>query len=225
MQTDVSITNGAGLIEPEVRESKSKPRHYLSDSAKNDFLAGRIALKNAFNQYLSKNKIHPLEKVVINNSQSGQSYIQGYETVYCSIGHSYGLGVGAVAPFRIGIDVEKIRPHQDSLANYIAESNELILVQDFFNDQTDKITLTWTIKESVMKALGVGFKISPKQVKIVGRINGFFEVEVLDSKPSYWYVWPVDTGDYYISVAYEKKHGQKTGVDWDSKIGISFANA
>jgi phosphopantetheinyl transferase len=133
--------------------------------------------------------------------------------------------VGAVASFRIGVDVEKIRPHKDSLANYIAGSDELSLVQGFFNDQTDKITLIWTIKESVMKALGVGFKISPKQVKIIGRINQFFEVEVLDSIPSYWYVWPVDTGDYYISVAYEKKYGQKTSVDWDSEIGISSANA
>jgi phosphopantetheinyl transferase len=180
MQTAISITNGA----------------------KTDFLAGRVALKTAFNQYLSKNKIHSLEKVVINNSQSGQPYIEGYETLHCSIGHSYGLGVGAVAPFRIGVDVEKIRPHKDSLANYIAE-----------------------LKESVMKALGVGFKISPRQVKIMRQGNKFFEVEVSDSKPSYWYVWPVDTEDYYISVAYEKKHGQKTGVDWDSKIGVSSANA
>jgi len=203
MQTGVSITNGA----------------------ETDFLAGRTALKSALNQYLSKNKIDSLEKVVIKNSQSGQPYIEGYETLHCSIGHSYGWGVGAVAPFRIGVDIEKIRPHQDSLTNYIAESDELTLVQNFFNDQTDKITLIWTIKESVMKALGVGFKISPKQVKIIGRINEFFEVEVLDSIPSYWYVWPVDTGNYYISVAYEKKYGQKTSVDWDSKIGISFANA
>src|SRR3989344_5679474 len=203
MQTAISITNGA----------------------KTDFLAGREALKNALNQYLSKNKMRLLEKVVINNSQSGQPYIQDYETLHCSIGHSYGLGVGAVAPFRIGVDVEKIRPHKDSLANYIAEPKELNLVENFFNNRTDKITLVWTIKESVMKALGIGFKISPRQVKIMRQGNKFFEVEVSDSKTSYWYVWPVDTEDYYISVAYEKKYGQKTSVDWDSKIGISFANA
>ena len=184
-----------------------------------------MALKKAFNQYLSKKKIHPLEKVVIKNSQSGQPYIEGYETLHCSIGHSYGLGVGAVAPFRIGIDVEKIRPHQDSLANYIAEPKELLLVENFFNDQTDKITLVWTIKESVMKAMGIGFKISPKQVKILRQGDKFFEVEVLDPIPSYWYVRPVDAEDYYISVAYEKKYEQKTSVDWDSEIGISSANA
>jgi len=197
----------------------------VTNEAKNDFLAGRMALKNALNQYLSKSKIHPLEKVVIKNSQSGQPYIEGYEILHCSIGHSYGLGVGAVAPFRVGIDVEKIRPHLNSLANYIAEPEELLLVENFFNNQTDKITLVWTVKESVMKALGIGFKISPKQVKIVGQGNRFFEVEVLDSTPSYWYVRPVDTEDYYISVAYEKKYGQKTSVDWDSEIGISSANA
>lgn len=197
----------------------------ITDETKNDFLAGRMALKNAFNQYLSKNKIRRGEKVIINNFQNGQPYIESYKTLHCSIGHSYGFGVGAVAPFRIGVDVEKIRPHKDSLANYIAEPNELNLVENFFNNQTDKITLVWTIKESVTKALGVGFEISPKQVKIMKRGNKFFEVEVLDSKPSYWYVWPVDTEDYYISVAYEKKHRQKTGVDWDSKIGISSANA
>lgn len=221
MLVTTSIANGA----PRMQENKYKPYYGRGDSTKKDFLAGRTALKNAFNQYLFKNRLPSIEKVIINNSQSGQPYIEGYETLHYSIGHSYGFGVGVVAPFRIGVDVEKIRPHKDSLANYIAESDELSLVHGFFNDQTDKITLIWTIKESVMKALGVGFKISPKRVKIVGQINKFFEVEVLGSKPSYWYVWPVDTEDYYISVAYEKKHGQKTGVDWDSKIGISSANA
>lgn len=221
MQAVTLIANGA----PRMQENKSRPYCRPGDSAKRDFQAGRTALKDAFNQYLSKNELPSPGKVVINNLQSGQPYIEGYETLHCSIGHSYGLGVGAVASFRIGVDVEKVRPHKDSLANYISEADELSIVQDFFNTQMDKITLVWTIKESVMKALGVGFKISPRQVKITRRINKFFEVEVLDSKISYWYVWPVDTGDYYISVAYEKNHGQKTGVDWDSKIGISFANA
>ena len=192
---------------------------------KKDFLVGRIALKKAFNQYLSKNKKQPLEKVIINNYQSGQPYIEDHSNLHCSLAHSYGMGVGAVAPFRVGIDVEKIRPHQNSLANYIAEPEELCLVENFFNDQTDKLTLIWTIKESVMKALGVGFKMSPKQVKIVRQNNELFEVETLDFIPSHWYVRPVDTGDYYISVAYEKRYRQKTGVDWDSEIGISSAIA
>jgi phosphopantetheinyl transferase len=202
----------------------SDPNQYDRTS---DFLAGRVALKNALKQYLSKNKIDLLNlgEINIKNFESGQPYIESYENLHCSISHSYGLGIGAVAPFRIGVDIEKIRPHKDSLATYIAEDKELDLVQDFFHSHTDKITLVWTIKESVMKALGVGFKISPKRVKITKRINNFFEVKVLDSTTSYWYVWSIDTGDCYISIAYEKKHGQKTYVDWDSKISISFANA
>ena len=191
-----------------------------------DFAAGRIALENAFKLYLLRNGIEPIDNVVIDNYQSGQPYIniKEYKSLFCSIGHSYGLGVGAIAPFKIGVDVEKIRPHTNLLVNYISDQDEQNLVKDFFAHKTDKITLIWTIKESVMKGLGVGFKIPPKKVKIVSCVGKFFEVEVLDSEVPDWCVFSIGTEAYYISVAYEKKHGQKKFHNWVNEVSISFAD-
>jgi phosphopantetheinyl transferase len=187
----------------------------LSEQSRKDFLAGRVALKNAFLNYKGISA-KSSDKVIINNLDNGQPMIIGEEQVYCSIGHSYGWGIGAVATCRIGVDIEKVRPHQKALLRYISSPKEIGLVRNFFGKSTNYITLIWVIKEAVLKGLGTGFGVSPRQVKISRQINQeYFSVEGKGLRPKLWRVWPFRKDNFYISIAYENNYEQKPRINWN----------
>ena len=191
----------------------------LSSLKKKDFLIGRIALKQALANYTSQDLD---KKVTIKNSDTGLPYIEGRDNLHCSLSHSYDRGIGIVAPYKVGVDIEKIRPHKKSLLNYIADKEEIDLVKDFFGIQTDVITLIWIIKESVMKGIGTGFSISPKQVKIIRKISDTtLEVRIHEYKSKPWYVWPSKAGSFYIGIAYDKNYEQKPNINWYTGASLS----
>jgi len=192
----------------------------LSEQSKKDFLAGRVALKNALFDYKGTSA-KSSDKVIVNNLDNGQPSIIGQEHVRCSIAHSYGWGIGAVAPCRIGVDIEKVRPHKKTLLRYISNPKEIKVVGNFFGTDTDDVTLIWVIKEAVMKGLGTGFEVSPRQVKISRQVNQeYFEAEVKDLEPRLWRVWPFKKDDFYISIAYENNYQQKPRINWNCRSHV-----
>ncbi len=75
------------------------------------------------------------------------------EGIHWSISHKSGCVAAVAAPVAAGIDIEKIRPVKEGLAERIADPDEWRLfagegISDFFR--------CWTAKEAVLKAAGVG---------------------------------------------------------------------
>jgi 4'-phosphopantetheinyl transferase len=73
--------------------------------------------------------------------------------IHWSLSHKSGCVAAVAAPVPVGIDIEKIRPVKEGLAERIAASGEWGLfpgegLSDFFR--------CWTAKEAVLKAAGVG---------------------------------------------------------------------
>ncbi len=193
----------------ELEGSELAPWGQLADHAKNDFLVGRAALKLAGRKYLQKGNMPEPGEVIIRKWQDGRPYIESHDHLFCSIAHSRSWGIGAIAPRRIGVDVERVRPHQRSLLSYVAGTEELDHVRNYYDHGIDEITIIWTIKESVMKGLGSGLDMNPKQVRITDKINGDgIEVKVPGTGSPDWQVRSFRLGGYYFSVAYEKEDRQ-----------------
>jgi 4'-phosphopantetheinyl transferase len=73
--------------------------------------------------------------------------------IHWSLSHKSGCVAAVAAPTPVGIDIEKIRPVKEGLAERIAAPDEWHLfpgegLSDFFR--------CWTAKEAVLKAAGVG---------------------------------------------------------------------
>ncbi|MCF8052243.1 MAG: 4'-phosphopantetheinyl transferase superfamily protein [Desulfobacterales bacterium] len=73
--------------------------------------------------------------------------------IHWSLSHKSGCVAAVAAPAPVGIDIEKIRPVKEGLAERIAAPDEWRLfpgegLSDFFR--------CWTAKEAVLKAAGVG---------------------------------------------------------------------
>lgn len=161
----------------------------LPVSQKEDRIAGRIALKHAYH------KSFDFSSVTITNSRSGAPIIVGEKDLHCSIAHSYGTGVAAVAPYALGVDIEKIRPHHASLLNYISTPAELKLFKS--DDSNVVVTYMWVIKEAVAKAVGQGI-VYPFTEMIIQRIGDHYKVVAEQIE---WLVEVIHLDDYIIGVA------------------------
>ncbi len=75
--------------------------------------------------------------------------------VFWSLSHKPEYVAGVIATHPVGIDVERIRPVQSSLADKVIDSNERQLA-GMISDAL--FYRYWTAKEAVLKAVGVGLK-------------------------------------------------------------------
>lgn len=165
-------------------ELENLSRNIPKEQLNNKFL-GRIALKHSamdinFSQF------------TIDYINFGEPILVNVPNTYCSIAHSYGLGVAASAPFKLGVDVEKIRKHDESLLKYIASQEEL----DLFNEENEDVLVTkiWVIKESVSKALGVGIAYPFIDMRIAEEGYGY----IITAGAIKWFIKIFQYNDYII---------------------------
>jgi 4'-phosphopantetheinyl transferase len=72
---------------------------------------------------------------------------------YWTLSHTTDLVAGVVAPFAVGIDIEKIAPVSQALRAKLAGPREWALANDNGDNTFCRI---WTAKEAVLKAVGAG---------------------------------------------------------------------
>ena len=80
--------------------------------------------------------------------KNGKPYIKNHENIFVSISHSKDLVVCAVADVSVGVDVEKIRPYNSSVARKVLHKTEPMSDSDF--------TKEWTVFEATFKLKGTG---------------------------------------------------------------------
>lgn len=78
--------------------------------------------------------------------------------VQFSISHCAGLACCVFSEKEIGVDAERVRPYEPKLAKRICTPAELAFLEAAPEKETALMTL-WTLKESMMKATGRGFRL------------------------------------------------------------------
>ncbi|PIS04765.1 MAG: hypothetical protein COT81_04745 [Candidatus Buchananbacteria bacterium CG10_big_fil_rev_8_21_14_0_10_42_9] len=180
-----------------------------------DWLAGRIALKQAVLRHVDAKNLNQL---VIRNYASGQPYLEGYEYLNCSLSHSFGWAIASAGKQIVGVDIEKIRPHADDLVYAIAGNAEVRLMNNVNKNLNVKLTYIWTIKESVMKGLGIGFGISPKNLyikKINIKKNNFQSLIFNSQSKDYWTVFSTAMDEFIMSLAQKGTSHVKAKINWN----------
>lgn len=160
-----------------------------SSKQSDEKLLGRIALKHSF----TNNNFH---KIIIDYSNTGAPVIEQAPKLFCSISHSDDLAVAVSALFKIGIDIEVIRPHDASLLEFIACPEELKLFN--ISDADALVTYVWVIKEAVSKALGVGIAYPFKDM-IIKKENDCYIVEAGGIK---WFAKALFYNNHVIGICY-----------------------
>jgi len=136
-----------------------------------EWLAGRRAAKTAFVRYArSVGRRDTGQPASVLNDRNGAPYVEYRPDVHLSITHSHGYAMAVVAPFDIGIDLEKIEQRPLSLTHYFFSEDERRLASRRGGDSParDKlITRIWSRKEAVSKVLRRGGSLDFKDLNVV----------------------------------------------------------
>lgn len=137
-------------------------KYYLNlninqDEKKQQKLVGRLLLSELID--VPSDKL--INDEMINFDQLGHPTLNNKDTFF-SISHSNELVIVVISDEEVGVDLEKIRPFSFHKIKRAFTNYELEYLQKN-PKQTIKL---WTIKEAVLKLLGVGIMGRPQSVEI-----------------------------------------------------------
>jgi 4'-phosphopantetheinyl transferase len=152
-----------------------------------DWLLGRWAAK-ALVYSLPAYRQYSLDEIEIKNTPEGAPYIQpvggGVARECLSISHSDPFALAALSPdprLRIGVDLERIEPRSDIFLEDYFTRTELELMFSFPAAQRALLAnLFWSIKEAMLKAVGVGLRRDTRSVEV-------YQMDGLFSKDGSWH--------------------------------------
>jgi phosphopantetheinyl transferase len=170
-----SLQPSQGKAEDYFREAPSylsdaETTEYLnirSEKRRNEWLAGRLAAKDAFYQfhgcaYASAEDYYRIEKyqqISVLSYPSRAPYFSEYPHLNLSISHSQDYCIAVISTSTIGIDLEWIEPRPTSLVRRFFCQAEWDLLEEFCQSSVDldtQITRLWTRKEAAAKFLQLG---------------------------------------------------------------------
>ena len=134
----------------------------------------------------------------IYTSPSGKPYLKDHPDVFFNLSHSGEEVLCSVAEREIGCDVERISRPRFSIAKryYSPEENEYIT--SFKNGVGAGLAFfrVWTLKESFLKATGVGFAVKPSLFSVAGPDGIALKQSISDEK---WQIAHITSPEGYCS--------------------------
>jgi 4'-phosphopantetheinyl transferase len=139
-----------------------------------DWRLGRWTAKCAVAQYWNLSpRLEALSTVELLPAPSGAPtvFLRGESApVTLSLSHSSGTGLCTIAPagVAVGCDLEKIEPRSpEFLADYFTGDERNLVARTPLDTRDQVVTLLWSAKESVLKALSCGLRMDTRSVNAV----------------------------------------------------------
>jgi 4'-phosphopantetheinyl transferase len=169
--SQISLENKAGFLSPAELQKLSTLRF---PKRRNEWLLGRWAAKSLV-QSIPAYQHYSLDEIEIQNGSEGAPCIRpsgGSASPDClTISHSGQFALCALAPgldLRVGADLEKIEPRTEMfILDYFTTAERELIDSYPAETRTIVVTLIWSAKESMLKALGVGLHWDTRQVEIL----------------------------------------------------------
>lgn len=210
------------LIPTELERYKS----FKFEKRQREWLNGRLIAKSLLKKIFPE---QPLSRMSIENELQGAPFYaidQKRQPGSLSISHSGGVTCAAFCPnvmLSVGIDVEKVETRPTGFAQDYFTTREITFITD--KTQADHQfweTLTWSIKESALKALKIGLRRDTREIEIGfdhdQAISGgeWIPAKVMDLKnpPTQWQGWWKVMDETVITIIYISAPGdiQKPGL-------------
>ncbi len=108
-------------------------------------------------------------------NEHGKPYLKDFTDIYFNISHCQGLAVTAVSAFENGVDAEDVRDYSERVVSRSFSKREKELLVNC-EDKNTMFFRMWTLKESFVKALGIGISYPLKTAEFLlskDEINAF----------------------------------------------------
>lgn len=175
-------------------QSLSKQRRDKVDKLKfiNDkklSILSEIVLKKALTDLKIKSDIE------LTYNQYQKPYLKNNE-IYFNISHSGEYVICAISNDEVGCDIELIKDIDMKIANKFFNDNEYKAIINS-NSQLDTFYRIWTLKESFMKNLGLGFNIELNSFEITLASNPMVNQNMNSNR---YYFKEIDINNYKCSI-------------------------
>lgn len=188
------------LLSRLVPEEQEKYRRYKKQEDKEMFLCSRTILRNELEK---KCKLSFDEEIGFNEFQ--KPFLPGHPDIFFNISHSKGKVMVGFANCPVGVDIEKIVDYDKKT---LLEISKTVFNQEDINwlrqsvgiDCQQRFTKLWTLKESVIKAVGVGFGYDTRKLLVGDIAKSEFEFDVDGQKVTS--LFSVYNEEFYSTVSY-----------------------
>ncbi len=146
-------------------EERTQIEGFGSERRRREFALGRLVARELLSAQLAVE--HAAVPLCV--AADGAPEVDG-SGLHLSISHvatdTQTLAVAAVAPRRIGVDLERIQPRRPDLYRFLLAPEDYGLLDALPYTHDEAQVLIWTLKEAVLKALRMGFRLSPKKLRL-----------------------------------------------------------
>lgn len=165
------------------------------------YLQGRFVAKKALGVYLNTTNLSGID-IGYGIFHQPVIYTQGTPNTQISITHSAAYAAAIVFPenVSIGIDIEQVDPLRNWNEFMSFTAHESAIAAQINQDTNKLLTLFWTAKEALSKAIKLGFTIDAKLYEMAScrYVNGWLESTFVYFTPFKAYSWYA--GDYCWSI-------------------------
>jgi 4'-phosphopantetheinyl transferase len=135
---------------------------YFFENDKHRFALGRFILR----RYISKISKIEVPEIQFCYNKFGKPYLEVLPSINFSISHSENFVTVALNNELIGIDIEyKRNSFSLPISDYVFSRNEILYLQNLNKTELlDEFYRIWTVKESFIKAIGLGLSYRPAQI-------------------------------------------------------------
>lgn len=159
------------------KDKQAQVDRFRFEDDKKRTVAGEMLARKAIAEWCDVSA----ESIVFDKTETGKPFVKGLPVEF-NISHSGDMVVCVVDDKPVGIDIEKIRPIDLTIAKRICTDEERVYLfnhtpaEQDFTYTTDQNILTrffelWTAKEAYGKCLGVGIRDIRKQVPVLETLN------------------------------------------------------
>ncbi len=201
----LGLVGGSPYKEPATgalsRDEFERLASFSHPDRRRSFVLGRIAARGLLADRLG---VAP-ETVPLHVETSGALAVAA-RGVYVSLSHA-GRGDGvlaaaAVGARPVGVDLEAAQPRHPKLLDRLLTPAEAGVDVRLQVGAADAASLVWTLKEAVLKGLGVGLRRGAHSVVLTDVQPGYARAEV--GEPTAWAVRYERVGTFWLAVAWEE---------------------
>ncbi len=158
-------------------------------------LAVGISLNKGLKEYNLKEK-----NLLIKETKFGKLFFENRKDIKFNLSHSGEIGIAVLSNKEIGCDIEKIRKYDKKIAlKYFSKEENLFINNS--EDKNEAFTRIWILKESFLKAIGIGLIQNMNEISIIPSSNMIKINQKIDRRN--WKIEEKRIDDYFIAICEE----------------------
>ena len=166
--------------------------------------------KMSFNNYKSEEvKKEKITSAYLKNRYVGEYRLNEFgkpisDNIYFNVSHSHYLIGLVIDDVPVGIDIEKIRPVDKKLSDYVTDEKE----KEYIHDDQSFYEI-WTNKEALVKCVGTGIKVKMNTIPGLP-MNGKREYQ-----GNIYFNKTIKCGDFIITISRQKDEDFTPEIVWE----------